>query len=567
MKIRSFRFVPQAIATKPSTIIDDKDGDPKLQQLALRLVTLRKEALSELGGRAKMLDPNLRRLLGVFFESDQEAEAEEVEGYYDTIVNKWATEMTREPNLLKYVRQIYQVQRQLEKAMGNRNGDDNDVTNDNNATPRQEREREEHADPTAPVSKKKRRTGATKPKLVPVVVTPKEPTATAEPEPKVAPSAPEPKVLPSPPPPLVVTPAMATEGVVALARGINDVLAQALTPMLSAVGGVAMKLGMLDMRELLAWAPQKPDLPVDRLRIIDEDPATNPVALSSVAEFVRRYEPVLGGTFLRAYLRSMVPTEVARLTKAATPTPMGHDMCFDFERDLHHLFPHPRYDPDEERRIRALPPGPERDTALSLLTTGRNALDLLGLQETEARFAPAWAFSVLSNAVFRAFVQPAGLAAFEMAHSHVQRLSRCRTYTLKELICSSEVSDKFHFLVAYQYMSAHKGLPITKTSSSGSGPSRQYVNVNQRYADLRLHHDMCTVWFENCTRATRNPLLHEFEEYRKKERARLFPGVRMVSDPSEGGPATPQERARYHWEHRMDEYAAALPQRELKYVA
>lgn len=338
-----------------------------------------------------------------------------------------------------------------------------------------------------------------------------------------------------------------------LAVAINNVLERALVPLLSALGAAAFVLGEPDVRQFMVYDERnkgrRRDLPTDRLRIIDEEDPQ----LVSVDYLLQRYEPILGNAFLRMYLdqiqRSMNKKSEALVAKLQTQQiNAGEGGCFEFDRDLrNYSFLRPT-DPDSRglRRLRELPnqDDPEVREQIAQLVVAQQAAEALRLTDVETRFAPAWAFSVLGNSVFRAVVSPGMLAAFEMAHNQVCSFPGCSTFTLKELLCSQATMNNFVFLAARNYMSSIAALTATSRSSSNKKRHNggNYINVNHAREEHQKRAFVIKIWFESVYAAP-NPLLDEFDKYSREL----------------SGPLDPE------FEQRMKQYKAALPQRELRH--
>jgi hypothetical protein len=338
-----------------------------------------------------------------------------------------------------------------------------------------------------------------------------------------------------------------------LAAAINNVLERALVPLLDALGAAAFVLGEPDVRQFMVYDERnkgrRRDLPTARLRIIDEEDPE----LVSVDYLLQRYEPILGNAFLRMYLdqiqRSMNKKGEALAAKLQTQQiNAGEGGCFEFDRDLRaYSFLRPT-DPDSRglRRLRELPnqDDPEVREQIAQLVVAQQAAEALRLTDVETRFAPAWAFSVLGNSVFRAVASPGMLAAFEMAHNQVCSFPGCSTFTLKELLCSRDTMNNFVFLAARHYMSSISALTAISRSSNNKKRHNggNYINVNHAREEHQKRAFVIKIWFESVY-AVPNPLLDEFDKYRRD----LL------------GPLDPE------FEQRMTLYRAALPQRELRH--
>lgn len=372
-----------------------------------------------------------------------------------------------------------------------------------------------------------------------------------------------------------------------MAGAINDLLQDALLPMLDAVSAVAYKLGENDVRRSLVWMPRGPQdvrsNPLEYLRIIDEaDPE-----LTTMSYLIRMYESKLGRTFIMAYLEPWIRQQKDKALKLlntpipapGTPPPGGAGAltgivdidqmligsgCFAFQDELSNLYG-PGLDiltsqtqiEQLRQKLEGMDPNSDlfKATALHFVREkmSRDALRLLNLSRPERKFAPAWAFDVISSNIFRAFVAPAHLVAFELAHAQIVRIRNCESFTLKELICSKGVADQFAWMVAYQYMDASKGLPMHRPKGE-RGERGIYVNINHMRETVQKRAYLCRIWFES-VRAYPNPVIAEFEAYRQEQDARLTAEGKLT-DPA----------ARAAWEASMTRYREMLPARELKYT-
>lgn len=580
---RTFRFAPPApVETRVSQTTLKADGT------ITKLVAKRAE-LAEFVQQDPYIKLALKRALLDWVDANQHIEATLTQDEYDRVLEQLAKETTIPKTLQALVNDVRMLQEQAEAEL----------------KPRQrfaalDPSSESGASAPGTVRQKKTKTPAAR-KTQPKRLFESEEEPQVEPMPEPVPASPPPKrptvvVDVTPEPPVAVPAAPRPNGkLLKMARDINDLLEQALQPMVTALSAVAWKLGYMDARSLMLYDPKlnaakDKTLPSQRLRVVSEDPR-HP-ALQSLEEFKRVYEPMLGTTFLRAFMVQaaeapglMELRKLERLAKTNPPRgkektgvftlmePVGSDACFDFQRDT--TGPgRPEYDAKAlelaESLAQRYPNDQSIRDALDRLRAGRDALDLMGLTDPQKRFAPAWAFEVVSSAVFRAFVQPAGLAAFDMAHAHVRRIPGCGTFTLRELICSTGVLDQFAFLVAHQFLDASKGLPPLKGEGRGRDRSA-YVNINQMREMLLRRHYLCTIWFES-VRAVSSTLPAEFERYRAQVREQKFPGV-ALPDPAVLAPPA-DDAGRYEWERRwdraqwetrMDEYARQLPRRELKH--
>lgn len=180
---------------------------------------------------------------------------------------------------------------------------------------------------------------------------------------------------------------------------------------------------------------------------------------------------------------------------------------------------------------------PKEDTYLGVNSSqARGAMDeLLGQERMiEAIFAPAWAYQLVGDSFFQALLSTHCLGAMEAAYSSlISSVPACKSFTLKELICSKEVRHNFAFMTAYHYVSL--GEVSTKRPRND-----HYVNALAMRQSVRLELLVCQTWFEQA-RAVPNSLLKEWDE-------------RVAEKAQQKGVA---------WKNRMDIYRAMLPQREI----
>jgi hypothetical protein len=356
------------------------------------------------------------------------------------------------------------------------------------------------------------------------------------------------------------------------AGAINDVLEQSLTVMLDAVSAVAYKLGEQDVRRVLLWRPtdkNAPENPLAYLRIIDEsDPD-----LKTVDYFIRTYSPKLGVLFIQTFLESWLQEqkeETEKLVASLTAPPtagaelIGSNGCFDFESEImnprdfgNRLLTSSRVTKQLQDLLQGIDPASEDAKKIRLQyvrnKAAKDTVKLLRLKKPEIQFAPAWAFDVISSNVFREFVKPAHLVAFELALSQVNRIRGCETFTMKELICSKGVMDQFAWMVAYQYMDASKGLPMHHPKHQ-QGERGIYVNINHMRETVQKRAYLCRIWFES-VRAMPNPMLQQFAMHKEKERERQ----RLLGNLGD------QLKVDL-FEAHMQRLYEMLPKRELKYV-
>lgn len=177
------------------------------------------------------------------------------------------------------------------------------------------------------------------------------------------------------------------------------------------------------------------------------------------------------------------------------------------------------------------------------------ARDALEHDDLERVFAPAWVYNVVSDVALRNVLSASTYAAFEMGHAHVRRIPGCASYTLRELLCSAQVKDKFMFIVAYAYLSSgdHIGYTVAAEARSHHHHSaREYVNIQKLRDGLRAEVRVANVWFETQTRAVRNPLLTAFDAKCAQIERERVPGDA--------------------WKTKMRRFRESLPQREIVYI-
>jgi hypothetical protein len=175
--------------------------------------------------------------------------------------------------------------------------------------------------------------------------------------------------------------------------------------------------------------------------------------------------------------------------------------------------------------------------------------------DLEHRFAPAWAFEVMGSAVFRKVLAGTTLGAFETAYAEVRRIPNCRNFTMKELICSPEVYDKFAYLVAFSWLSSGDD---TSQQVGGAGGKKdrayqnnQYLNILKMRDQLRDEITMCKIFFEVSVRRGKSKVKRAFEEAferRKPQKLNDLSAADYVK-----------------WEDRMNLYLSQMPEYELFY--
>lgn len=156
------------------------------------------------------------------------------------------------------------------------------------------------------------------------------------------------------------------------------------------------------------------------------------------------------------------------------------------------------------------PAASQRGNSTGIENALQKAMKLILNTEMERAFAPAWAFEVLDSSIFRMVLSTTSLGAFEAAQSQVNRIPGCASFTMKELICSPEVSDVFAFLVSSVYLASGEEAP-RHAGAGRRNNSSTYINLMQMRRKLGDQIYTAKIWFES-VRAKRSPLLDAFEK-------------------------------------------------------
>lgn len=131
--------------------------------------------------------------------------------------------------------------------------------------------------------------------------------------------------------------------------------------------------------------------------------------------------------------------------------------------------------------------------------TQESVIRLIGADEYV--YAPLWVWGVVGDATFRSILSASTLSAFDMALSQVRRVPGASTFTLKELICSEGVRDKFAFFVAYNFMFPNAGVnPNDGGGGSRSSRVHRWVNVERMRRELSQSMLGAQIWFEDVYR-------------------------------------------------------------------
>lgn len=299
-----------------------------------------------------------------------------------------------------------------------------------------------------------------------------------------------------------------------MTRDLNDVLRRASEPMISLLGSVAVKLRLDNMYTLLVWDEKKSPL--------EKRPEVARTA-DSLEDWVRVNRD-FGPALLEMMLSTIPEQKPPELIRA----------CFDIG-DIED-------NGDLDNNLRGA-----KQKYPHIFGDAERARALLRAEEyqNENIFAPALVYQLMGDAVFRRWIAADALAAVEMAHSHIQRIPNCSSFTLKELVCSSAIRDHFAFMVAYQYLMV--GDNPSRKDGRGNSRGTTYLNVLKMRQSLSDRVFTANTFFEMCVRARPNPLLELFDKKRIALRARKH--------------RSPE------WENKMKIYRAMLPQRELYYTA
>jgi hypothetical protein len=119
----------------------------------------------------------------------------------------------------------------------------------------------------------------------------------------------------------------------------------------------------------------------------------------------------------------------------------------------------------------------------------------------ELQYAPLWVWGVIRDSTFRSILSASTMSAFDMALSQVRRVPGASTFTLKELICSEGVRDKFAFFVAYNFMFPNAGYnPNDGRGGSSSSKTHRWVNVERMRKELSQSMLGAQIWFESVYR-------------------------------------------------------------------
>ncbi len=393
-------------------------------------------------------------------------------------------------------------------------------------------------------------------------------------------------------------------------KDINNIVRRGLTRVATFCGAVGVRLREIDERRMYKWDPDVSKSIDDRLEIIP--PA------ETVAQFVAQTTERVGSTLVALFLETTKKEVVEEEGEGEFHSLDAHiDPCFDLDeleeaatrgtKTMAEQFKERNQVDSMENELKNLDvrrkqagitaaQKAELDARYQALfarintaktnTFADTALSQLLRTDAERKFAPAWAFEVMGSGVFRYFLSTTSIAAFEMAHAEVKRIPGCSSFTLKELICSPGVMDKFAFLVASTHLSSGDNIP--QSNSVNRGRNATYINVMSMRRLLADSMYTCKIWFES-VRARRNPIVTEFQKKIDagppawSELGKLIEQSKVYEGPGSEAPKPadhvfddPDDRdindqrllwrqKRKEWEERMIKYRDMLPQRELVY--
>jgi len=271
-------------------------------------------------------------------------------------------------------------------------------------------------------------------------------------------------------------------------RELNDIMQRALQPLVTVVGMVAATLTLDDSRILFAWKENASTMN-DRLKIVQY--------ADTVEDFIIKNQ-ILGSTLLRGYISTYKPKDEEE-SEIVDMQGQIKDDCFNLDLS----------NPD---MLSSFILGRSKN----MNSAAQRALQYLARSEVEAQFAPAWAFEAMSGSVFRAILSTTCFGAFTAAADQIRRNINCRSFTIKELICSPDVRRSYAYIIASQYLLS--GGAINRDGNKGGGRTRnstyQNINVMRRQEAESVHNGL--IWFESVY-ASINPLLLSFESEKSKK--------------------------------------------------
>lgn len=289
----------------------------------------------------------------------------------------------------------------------------------------------------------------------------KEPDSSVDPQGKVYEEIIEPKAAAQEPPPKKRAPTL----IHVMEKEFADIIRKGLRPMADFVASVAVATGK-SARSILKWKGENKSF----------DELVNSIVVTgaeSEDEFVANnihFGPDILEMFfrmreLRAKIEETKKTEETEKLKLNGSNLIGS--CFPgFDVPLVY-----HYRPIIQRLIPVIP---------------------------EEIFAPNWVFGVLPDVVFRELVSEVGIAAFELALSHVQTVQP--TFELKELICSSQTARIFTMFVAYQNLKLSAVGSVRKAWGDNRGNTGRSIDIvgNAKQAQMWAEKIECgLIWFKS----------------------------------------------------------------------
>lgn len=341
--------------------------------------------------------------------------------------------------------------------------------------------------------------------------------------------------------------------VLAMHKELTDIVNRATVPLVNFAGMVGVKLRVDYVSRLLLSKEQRSHI----------------VELGETVEDFFEKNRDLGVNLLTLFMEGI---EQSLKQQAQAFEPVGGEIhpCFDLD-DLEDVTTR-EIDPSLLGKIEVL-----KNTIRQLLATNAPSdlidrktkeLEIVNTQysiqksrvkliggDLEHRFAPAWAFEVMGSAVFRKVLAGTTLGAFETAFAEVRRIPNCRNFTMKELICSPDVHDKFAYLVAFSWLSS--GDDTSQQVGGGGGQTSKsqhnhhYLNIVKMRKEMQNEIDMCKIFFEVSVRRGKSKVKRAFEEAFQKRKPQKLQDL--------------SSEDYVKWEERMKLYLSQMPEYELFY--
>ena len=127
----------------------------------------------------------------------------------------------------------------------------------------------------------------------------------------------------------------------------------------------------------------------------------------------------------------------------------------------------------------------------------------------EAALAPGWVWAVLPNASFRLILSSTSLGAIEMAHGEVKAIEGKSRITLKQLMCSGNVTSKFAEFTANVMMKRSGGNAYPSFLTTGNRGNQRFYNVSAGYKHRTAQNANMIgfrIWFQDVFTTT-NPAI------------------------------------------------------------